>query len=195
MKQRAKKLIYLPLVGMLLIAVACGGDQKEGDKADGKKKTEEKKGGKEEKAEKPAAPEVKLAPIALQSIPFMMEAPEGATVEESFTGYIIRSGAGFAIEYSEDASPVADIKAEAEANDINKIKKFVIDEENGFLTENEVMRKTEYHFYYVATQGDQTYQFENEKGPSYTLDQAMAMYNACKSLKFDEAAKTVSEEE
>ena len=41
MKNKAKKLILLPLVGMLLIAVACGGDKPEKDKAEKEKPKDE----------------------------------------------------------------------------------------------------------------------------------------------------------
>lgn len=122
--------------------------------------------------------------LTAQGIPFVIQAPEGSKVEESFGTYIVGNNDGFQLEIMEGGSSVAEHKKEAEANDINKIKSFVIEEESGYLTENEVMRTSEFHLYYVKEKDGKTYAFSNKKGArSFTKAEAQTMYDTAKNAK------------
>ena len=159
---------------------SCGG----GDEAAPTDNPPADESGQVEEEEQPVEEETaKMVDMDMSSYgyPFTMSLPEGATIEEGYFGHEIKSGEGFQVSMSADATPVADMKAEAEANDINVIKAFVVDEETGYVTENEVMGQSEYHWYYVLTTDTMTYQFENVKGRSYSKEEAMTMYNSAKS--------------
>ena len=66
---------------------------------------------------------------------------------------------------------------------INKLKKYVIDEPNGIIYQTEVMGQTQYHFMYFLIGEEESFYFQNVKGPTYDLESTKVMYNAAKASK------------
>lgn len=117
-------------------------------------------------------------------ISLIVQAPKGSKIKESFGSYILGDEDGFQLEINEGGSAVETHKQRAKENTINKIKSFVIEEEMGYLTENEVMRRPAFHFYYLKEKKGKTYSFTNKRGARmFTKTEALAMYNAAKNAK------------
>lgn len=141
-------------------------------------------------ADKPATPppaEVKLAPLDLSAVGedwagYTVMAPEGATVKESFGAAEIVAGAAFNLDIRTGKGDVAAFKKEVEANDMNKVKRFVVDSPEAILYESEVMGQNEFHFYGNVKVGDKELNCEDVKGPRHMQADAEAMWKACQSL-------------
>ncbi len=168
------------LIAVILISLLVGC----GDKKD------EKTG---EGPAKPAAGESKAPPpkpvtwvatdLAPAGIEATLQAPEGATVKEAFgSAEVATADNSFHLEISTDKADMAARKAEIGSNDINKLKRYVIDEADGILYESVVMGKGEFHLLVNAEGGESGFECQDSKGPSYTEDQAQAMFKACKTL-------------
>ena len=178
-----KKLSLLLLSLVLVFMSNCGGQAEKKDSENTENSTNEETNT-EENAENNN--NVKMVDIDLSEhgIPFVVQAPEGSKVEESFGSYIVGNGDSFQLEVNEGGSSVEEHKENAKKNDINKIKSFVIEEEAGYLTENEVMRNPAFHFYYVKEKDGKTYSFTNKRGSrSFTKAEAQAMYESAKNAK------------
>lgn len=63
-------------------------------------------------------------------------------------------------------------------NQLNVVKKYIIDEPNGILWQSEAMGRSEYHFEYVYQSGNNYYAFKDQRGVIFTLDEIKLMYKA-----------------
>lgn len=173
----------LGIVSMMFVAALAVGCKKGDDGGGGG-------GGSAETAAKPVTPTApaKLVPVdisvggeAFQGL--TVQAPEGATAKESFGAVEVHAGDGFALEIHVDASDLAGRKKEIEANDINKLKRWVTDTADEQVYESEVMGKSQYHFNANVKVGDRAFNCENVKGGAdKTLEQTQAMLASCKSI-------------
>ncbi len=181
-----KKFLSIAAIAVVFTFAACDnkGEQKDG-KENNTNQTEAEGGAEEPKLE--AAPELTLnasLDLSAHEMPFTMNVPEGAEFVQGDYATNVRLGESFNIEITDYGTTVEERKAEVEENDINKHKSYIADEENGFITENEVMGQIEYHFFYVLKVDDETqYEFENVKGRSFSKEEAMLMYQAAKSAQ------------
>lgn len=176
------KLLYPAFAAMLITAAACGDDKKADDKKEDKKETSSDSDKEAEPSEEAMALTQSMD-LSEYGLPFTIMVPEGSEYRDGKWDKSIQAGPRFEILISTDMNTVAEQKEFWKNNDANKLKQFIIDEPNGILAETEVMGKTEYHFYYTVEIDGGLYCFENAKGLSYTKAEAMAMYNACKSVK------------
>lgn len=134
----------------------------------------------------PAAP-VAMAPLDLSPVGedwagWTVQAPAGATVKESFGAAQITAGPSFNLDIRADKGDVAAFKKEIEGNDINKVKRFVVDTPDAILYESVVMDQNEFHLYGNVTVGDKTFNCEDVKGPRHMQADAEAMWKTCTSL-------------
>jgi hypothetical protein len=121
---------------------------------------------------------------AIEGFPVITKAPAGVKAVEEYGSVKISNGAKFQMELSTVYDYTLEkAKKEIESNDINKLKKYVIDEPNGIVYQTEVMGTTQYHFIYFLTGEETSYSFTNVKGPTYSLESAKTMYNAAKASK------------
>ena len=133
-------------------------------------------------------PPAKLAPVDISVggedwKGLTVQAPEGATAKESFGSVEVTQGTGFALQISKDARDLAGAKKEISSNDVNKLKRFVVDTADEQVYESEVMGKTQFHFNANVKVGDRAFTCENVKGGAdKTLAQTQAMLASCKSL-------------
>lgn len=121
---------------------------------------------------------------AIEGFEILTKAPAGVKAVEQYGSVKISNGAKFQMELNSvfDYS-IAAAKKEIEANDINKLKKYVIDEPNGIIYQTEVMGQTQYHFMYFLIGEEESFYFQNVKGPTYDLESTKVMYNAAKASK------------
>lgn len=201
----------LVLVGLLSITVGCdsktedkkaetksdkkgdakdakGGDKKVADAKGGDAKAADAKAGDAKAADAPApAAEVKLVSVDLGPVGpdwagWSVMAPEGVTAKESFGAAQLSNGTNFNLDIRPDKGDVAGFKKEIQANDVNKVKAFVVDTADALLYESEVMSQNEFHLYGNHTVGDKTFNCEDVKGPRHMQADAEAMWKTCTSL-------------
>lgn len=177
-----KQWIVLAFSGLLL--TSCGSkeeESKEGKKEDPKEQTS---GDEETQPEQEEAAELNVSldqtlDLSQYEMPLKIQVPQGTVVDEKSYGIYIKNGEGFNFEPNVDFyEDVAERKKELEANDLNKLKKYVKDTENGYIAQTEVMGKTEYHIFYLLKGDGFTVSLENVKGRSYTLPEAKLMWKA-----------------
>lgn len=127
---------------------------------------------------------IAMAPLDLSSAGFkvVVDAPKGATAKEEFGRITVKHGDGFQLSIGTDAANIESAKKEIAANDINKLKGYVIKTKDALLYESAVMG-SEFHFLANVKVGNKMYQCEDVKGPTFTKQQVQDMLNSCKSLK------------
>lgn len=119
---------------------------------------------------------------SIEDFNIVTKAPAGVKAVEKYGSVTVSNDKTFQMEiHVSYGYNLAEAKKSIEANDINKLKKYVIDEANGILYQTEVMGQTQYHFVYFLNGGETTYYFENVKGPTYDLAAAKTMYEAAKA--------------
>ncbi len=170
-------------------STACKKKEDAGNKGAGDQPASGKPAADKPAADKPADPPAppKLASLDLSAVGedwkgWTIMAPEGATAKESFGAAEVAAGASFQLELRTAKGDVAAIKKEIQANDINKLKQFVVDTPDALLYESEVMGKNEFHLYGNVKVGDKEFNCEDVKGPQFTQADAEAMWKACASL-------------
>lgn len=109
-------------------------------------------------------------------------APEGAAAKEAFGALEVKAGDGFQLEVHSGAVDMPARKKETEANDVNKLKRYVTDTPEAIVYESEAMGKTEFHFLAAQKIGGEDFSCENTKGPTYTQAQIETMLESCKSI-------------
>jgi hypothetical protein len=105
------------------------------------------------------------------------------TIAQSSGEYLIKVGSNFQISVLENAGDIAQRKADITNDDVNKLKKYVIDDATTLLWESGIADMSEFHFYHIAKIGDRTYVFEDIKGDPFTQEAAQKMLDACKQAK------------
>jgi hypothetical protein len=178
----------LSILSFVLVVAAAGAcKKKEGEQAAGDKPAVNNPAV-NKPADKPAPPPpAKLAAVDLAVVGedwagWSVQAPEGVTAKESFGAAQVSNGANFNLEIRTDKGDVASYKKETDANDINKVKRYLVDTPDALLYESEVMGQTEFHFYGNVTVGDKSFNCEDVKGPRHAQADAEAMWTACQSL-------------
>lgn len=109
------------------------------------------------------------------------KAPQGITPTSRFGSVRLSNNKNFQLQISKDPySKLEDAKKELAANQMNVLKKYIIEEPEGILYQSEAMGQTQYHFKYYLKLKDATYLFEDQKGVQYDLKSAQQMYKAAK---------------
>lgn len=178
----------LSILSFVLVVAAAGACKKKEEKAADKPADVNKPADKPaDKPAEPPPPPAKLVAVDLSGVGedwagWSVQAPEGATAKESFGAAQITAGTGFDYEIRTDKGDVAAYKKESDANDINKVKRYLVDTPDALLYESEVMGQTEFHFYGNVTVGDKSFNCEDVKGPRHSQADAEAMWKSCQSL-------------
>ena len=132
-----------------------------------------------------SAPAVKLSAVALDACGdafkgMTIQAPEGSVAAESFGSCSVKAGAKYELEIGTEAD-LANVKKEAQANDVQKLKRFVVDSPELVLIESEAMGKTFFFVRAAPKVGGATFRCDSA---SMHQDEAEAqtLAAACKSL-------------
>ena len=105
------------------------------------------------------------------------------TIAQSSGEYLIKVGNAFQISVLENAGDIAQRKADITNDDVNKLKKYVIDDATTLMWESGIADMSEFHFYHIAKVGERTYVFEDIKGDPFTQEAVQKMLDACKQAK------------
>lgn len=105
------------------------------------------------------------------------------TVVQSSGEYLIKVGPVFQVQITESAGDIAQRKADITNDDVNKLKKYVIDEPGTLMWESGIADMSEFHFYHIAKVGDRTYVFEDVRGEAFSQEAIQKMLDACRAVK------------
>lgn len=111
------------------------------------------------------------------------------TVAQSSGEYIIKIGKNYAVAITENAGDIAQKKADITNDDVNKLKKYVVDDATTLMWESGIADLSEFHFYHIAKVGERTYVFEDVKGEPFTQEVIQKMLDACKQVKEKKVVK------
>lgn len=114
------------------------------------------------------------------------------TVAQSSGEYVIKVGPTFQISIAENAGDIAQKKADITNDDVNKLKKYVVDDATTLMWESGIADLSEFHFYHIAKVGERTYVFEDIRGEAFTQDAIQKMLDACKAVKEKKTAEKKS---
>lgn len=76
------------------------------------------------------------------------------TVAQSSGEYLVKLGPTFQISILENAGDLAQKKADITNDDVNKLKKYVIDDATTLMWESGIADLSEFHFYHIAKVAD-----------------------------------------
>lgn len=105
------------------------------------------------------------------------------TILQNWGAYEVKVGKDFQISVEEGNGDIAALKADNANNDVNVVKKYIIDEPTTLLWESGIGDLSEFHFYHIAKVGERSYVFSDIKGDAFDQKAAQAMLDACKAVK------------
>ncbi|MHB8260190.1 MAG: hypothetical protein ACYDCN_04960 [Bacteroidia bacterium] len=97
--------------------------------------------------------------------------------------YIVKVGKDFQISIIETQGDVNQKKVDIASDDVNKLKKYIVDEPTTLMWQSGIADLSEFHFYHIAKLGTRTYVFEDIKGEPFTQPAIQKMLDACKQVK------------
>jgi hypothetical protein len=105
------------------------------------------------------------------------------TSVKSSGDYLIKVGKDFQISIIETTGDITQRKADIASDDVNKLKKYVVDEPTTLMWESGIADLSEFHFYTIVKLGTRTYVFEDIKGEPFSQPAIQKMLDACKQAK------------
>ena len=111
------------------------------------------------------------------------------TVMQSSGEYLVKVGKDYQVAIVETAGDLNQKKADVAGDDVNKLKKYIVDEATTLMWESGIGDLSEFHFYHIAKLGNRTYVFEDIKGESFSQQAIQKMLDACKQVKEKKVAE------
>lgn len=105
------------------------------------------------------------------------------TVMQSWGGYEIKVGKDFQISVEEGNGDIEMVKSDNAGNDVNKLKRYLVEEPTTLVWESGVGDLSEFHFYHVMKVGDRSYVIQDIKGEPFTQPAIEKMLEAAKQIK------------
>jgi hypothetical protein len=112
------------------------------------------------------------------------------TVMQSWGAYEIKVGKDFQISVEEGEGDVAMVKSDNSNNDVNKLKKYIVDDPTTLVWESGVADLSEFHFYHIAKVGGRSYIVQDIKGEPFSQKAIEKMIDCAKNLKEIKKAKS-----
>ena len=110
-------------------------------------------------------------------------------ITQSWGATEIKVGKDFQISITEGAGDIALAKSDVAGNDVNKFKRYVIDEPNTILYESEITQ-AEFHFYAIVKAGNTSYIVEDIKEEIFSEKKAQKMVESAKTIRAKEAVES-----
>ena len=114
------------------------------------------------------------------------------TVMQSSGEYLVKIGKEFQISVIETNGDLNQKKADIAGDDVNKLKKYLVDDATTLFWESGIGDLSEFHFYHIAKLGNRSYVFEDIKGDPFSQQTAQKMLDACKQAKEKKVAEKES---
>src|ERR1700741_1278719 len=105
------------------------------------------------------------------------------TVMQSWGGYEIKVGKEFQVSIEEGAGDVEMVKSDNAGNDVNKLKRYLVEEPTTLVWESGVADLSEFHFYCVLKVGARSYVIQDIKGEPFSQKAIESMLEAAKQIK------------
>ncbi|MBN8703012.1 MAG: hypothetical protein J0M08_08100 [Bacteroidetes bacterium] len=164
---------FLLLIACVLFIASCGNESKEN-------------------ANVPAGmTQVDLTKYGLDATINIPDSTNGTAeiVQQSWGATEIKIGQGFQLSIIEDAGDISLAKSDVAGNDVNKLKKYLIDEPTTILYESSIIEnQSEYHLYAIIKTGEKSFVVEDIKGDAFSEKEIRTMLESAKSI----TAKTKS---
>ena len=146
-------------------------------------------GGKKDENEKLVAPKgMRYFDISKTGMNAFVLVPDSSvgimdTSMKSSGEYEIKVGKDFQITVLETSGDVNQRKADIASDDVNKLKKYIVDDSTTLMWESGIADLSEFHFYHIKRLGARTYIFEDIKGEPFSQQAVQKMLDACKQTK------------
>ena len=132
--------------------------------------------------------------LSAQGLPLTITVPDSSKgklemVVQSWGATEIKVGKNFEVSISESEGDIALAKSDIAGNDVNKFKRYLVDEPTAILWESQIT-DPEFHFYTIVKAGDKTYVIEDIKGDMFSESDTKIMVESAKSIKAKEAPKS-----
>ena len=111
------------------------------------------------------------------------------TTVQSDGKYLIKVGKDFQISITETNGDIAQQKADIVGDDVNKLKKYSVDDATTLMWESGIGDMSEFHFYYINKLGERTYVFEDIKGEPFSEQAVQKMLDAAKKAQEKKVAE------
>ena len=111
------------------------------------------------------------------------------TSMQSSGEYLVKVGKEFQVSIIETGGDVKQRKADIEADDVNKLKKYITDDSTTIMWQSGIADMNEFHFYHVNKLGSRTYVFEDIKGEPFSEQSVQKMLDACKKAQEKKVAE------
>jgi hypothetical protein len=105
------------------------------------------------------------------------------TVMQSWGGYEIKVGKEFQIAVEEGAGDIEMVKSDNAGNDVNKLKRYLVDEPTTLVWESGVADLSEFHFYHIIKIGNRSFVIQDIKGEPFSQKAIEKMLDAAKQTK------------
>ncbi|HKC69511.1 MAG TPA: hypothetical protein VKG26_14845 [Bacteroidia bacterium] len=114
------------------------------------------------------------------------------TVMQSSGEYLVKVGKDFQISVVETSGDINQRKADIASDDVNKLKKYIVDDATTLMWESGIGDLSEFHFYHIAKLGNRSYVFEDIKGEPFSQQAVQKMLDECKQAKEKKVAEKQS---
>lgn len=166
-----KKIFFSLAIVAAVFAASCGGGKTE---------------------DKPVAAGMMELDLTAQGLPITIVVPDSVKrkleiVVQSWGATEIKIGGNFQISIKDGEGDMALAKSDIAGNDVNKFKRYVVDEPTAIIWESQIT-EPEYHMYAIVKAGDRSYEIEDIKGDMFSEEDAKKMLEAARSIKVKEAA-------
>ncbi len=105
------------------------------------------------------------------------------TMMQSWGAYEIKRGKDFQISIEENNGDIENVKKDIAMDEVNKFKKYLIEEPNTLLWESGIGDLSEFHFYQVIKAGNRSYVIHDIKNDLFGQKPIEKMLEAAKQLK------------
>lgn len=142
------------------------------------------------KQERPNIPGMMYVDLTSHGFPITINVPDSTKgkfeiTTQSWGATEIKVGKEFQISISEGAGDMALAKSDVAGNDVNKFKRYIVDEPTTIFYESEITQP-EFHFYSIVKAGNTSYIVEDIKGEMYSEKKVQKMVDAAKTITFKE---------
>lgn len=160
-----KKLFIIPAIILLAILISCGGNK---DKVE-------------------LTPGMMQLDLSKYGIPITITTPDSSkgpveVITQSWGATEIKIGKDFQISISEGEGDIELAKSDIKSNDVNKFKRYIVQEPNILMYESEIIQP-EFHLYAIIKTEKATYIVEDIKGDIFSEQAIKLMLEAAKSIK------------
>jgi hypothetical protein len=121
--------------------------------------------------------------LSKNGVNLIIKAPAEPAVEQVAANYEVKANDDFQIQIAEGTGDMNLMKSDIQKNDVNKFKRFIVDEPEAILYESEITQP-EFHFFVVKKGSNNTiYEIQDIKTKVFTEEQAKAMFDAAKAAR------------